>query len=84
MLDGPLDWPDCCALRSRGNDDGDGADNSSTCVAWSFDPSTGSCQRVSTVEETSYDCSWGAWKNNNTSSGTLATLRPREPTAGAG
>ncbi|CAM9531462.1 unnamed protein product, partial [Ectocarpus sp. 12 AP-2014] len=69
VLGAPLDWPDCCALCSRDSYDGDGADKSSTCIAWSFDPSTGSCQRVSTVGETSYDYSWGAWKNNNTING---------------
>ncbi|CAN0023178.1 unnamed protein product [Ectocarpus fasciculatus] len=70
VLDAPLDWPDCCALCSGGgNDDGNGSGTNSTCVAWSFDPSTGSCQRMSTVEETSYDYSWGAWNYNSTVNG---------------
>ncbi|CBN78446.1 expressed unknown protein [Ectocarpus siliculosus] len=70
VLDAPLDWPDCCALCSgSGSDDGDGSGTTSTCVAWSFDPSTGSCQRMSTVAEPSYDYSWGAWNSNNTISG---------------
>ncbi|CAN0358931.1 unnamed protein product [Ectocarpus sp. 12 AP-2014] len=70
VLDAPLDWPDCCALcNGGGDDDGDRSGTNSTCVAWSFDPSTGSCQRMSTVEEPSYDYSWDAWNNSNTING---------------
>ncbi|CAN0417089.1 unnamed protein product, partial [Ectocarpus fasciculatus] len=70
VLDAPLDWPDCCALCSGGgNDDGDESGTNSNCVAWSFDPSTGSCQRMSTVEEAPYDYSWGAWNYNSTING---------------
>lgn len=62
MLDAPLDWPDCCALCSdsnRGDGDADGTANiTAACVAWSFDPSTGLCQRMSAVESTNSE-SWG-------------------------
>ena len=66
VLDAPLDWPDCCALCSNSNDSGSGdgtGDDQSTpsaaCVGWSFDPSTGSCQRMSAIESLSRDSSWG-------------------------
>ncbi|CAB1108735.1 unnamed protein product [Ectocarpus sp. CCAP 1310/34] len=72
VLDAPLDWPDCCALCNGGGDnDGDGSGTNSTCVAWSFDPSTGWCQRMPTVEETSYDYSWTTWQNSNTINGLM-------------
>eukprot|EP00752_Nemacystus_decipiens_P003476 g3211.t1 len=64
VLDAPLDWPDCCALCSSGGGGRDGTDDeqsptSSACVGWSFDPSTGSCQRMSAVGSVSRDPSWG-------------------------
>ena len=60
MLEAPLDWPDCCALCSD-NNGGDGAAAiGAACAAWSFDPSSGSCQRISAVVSTSRDESWGA------------------------
>ncbi|CAB1113359.1 unnamed protein product [Ectocarpus sp. CCAP 1310/34] len=68
VLDAPLDWPDCCALCSGGGDD-DGANTETTCAAWSFDPSTGSCQRMSAVESTSQNNTWGAWQYKGTVKG---------------
>lgn len=65
VLDAPLDWPDCCALCSNSNGGGGNVtdDNQSTasaaCMGWSFDPSTGSCQRMSAVGSVSRDSSWG-------------------------
>lgn len=64
VLDAPLDWPDCCALCSDssggGGDDADGEPAASAaCVGWSFDPSTGSCQRMSAVGSMTRESSWG-------------------------
>ncbi|CAM9247604.1 unnamed protein product [Hapterophycus canaliculatus] len=58
ILDAPLDWPDCCALCSNSVGDNTTA-RASPCSAWSFDPSTGSCQLISAVESISHDDSWG-------------------------
>ena len=56
VLDAPLDWPDCCALCSKS---GKNALASSECIGWSFEPSTGGCQLMSTVSSTSGEMGWG-------------------------
>lgn len=58
VLDAPLDWPDCCALCSNGGGDDTTTATAATCQAWSFDPSTGSCQLMSAVQSTSRNDSW--------------------------
>ncbi|CAN0300691.1 unnamed protein product [Scytosiphon promiscuus] len=58
VLDAPLDWPDCCALCSKSNGDDTTVTTAVACEAWSFDPSTGSCQLMSAVQSTSVDYSW--------------------------
>lgn len=58
VLDAPLDWPDCCALCNKKSEDGDDADGA-TCAAWSFKPSTGSCELLSGVTSVNVSSSWG-------------------------
>ncbi|CAN0080345.1 unnamed protein product [Scytosiphon promiscuus] len=58
VLDAPLDWPDCCALCSNSGGDNTTTSAADECEAWSFDPSTGSCQLMSAVQSTSENVSW--------------------------